>query len=342
MKNTMLCSAFLALLCSQGHAEDAQQNPNDPFTSVTQNQSDTPSAADQSTQRTQLTEPLQYAAADSEQLAEHQPIQPIDASQAEQQPTILHQQQLAIAQEQTSTQQQPIQNIPSIQPTQQTPSEQQQKIPAINCDFKIPAETKKLDQALVLNWSEKATLQSFDFSPTLVDTQIQKLQPCFTEQGWIGFNSALQKSGNIEAIKTQQLTVSSQIDGQTQITDLQNNKWQVNLPLQVVYQNDKEKVTQLLSINLTVGRKTTGDLGIIQIIATPRGTVTTKKIPTSQPNTLSPSSSDVNKSTNYDTTSIPNNSTPADNTHVSKETPEQLNPNQNNSSTDSKSTNPNL
>ena len=41
------------------------------------------------------------------------------------------------------------------------------------------------------------------------------------------------------------------------------------MPLQVVYQNDKEKVSQSLTIDLTVNRKINGDLGITQIIATP-------------------------------------------------------------------------
>lgn len=40
--------------------------------------------------------------------------------------------------------------------------------------------------------------------------------------------------------------------------------------MQVVYQNDKEKLTQLLSVDVLVGRKVTGNLGIMQMIATPR------------------------------------------------------------------------
>jgi hypothetical protein len=42
------------------------------------------------------------------------------------------------------------------------------------------------------------------------------------------------------------------------------------LPLQVVYQNSKEKVTQLLQVNLSVGRKMTGDLGVDKLVATSR------------------------------------------------------------------------
>lgn len=142
----------------------------------------------------------------------------------------------------------------------------------INCDYKIDANTKNIDKTLVQSWSEKAVLQSFTFSPTTIDDQMKKLQSCFTDQGWTGFSTALQKSGNIEAIKAQKLTVSSQLDGDVQMGESKENQWKFTLPVQVVYQNDKEKVTQLLDINLTVGRKLNGDLGVTQMIAIPRPT----------------------------------------------------------------------
>jgi hypothetical protein len=165
------------------------------------------------------------------------------------------------------TNQQPVQNI---QNTQQTPAAQPQAAPVINCDYKVPTGTKTIDQGLVITWSEKAITQAFEFDPMSVDTQVQKLKACFTEQGWSGFNSALEKSGNVEAIKTQKLTVSSQVDGQVQVTEAKDNQWKITVPLHVVYQNEKEKVTQLLTISLTVNRKVNGDLGIAQMIATPR------------------------------------------------------------------------
>lgn len=166
--------------------------------------------------------------------------------------------------------------IPSVQTTNApapTPT------PVISCEYKIPAQIKKVDQSVVMAWAQKAVIQAFSFDPNTLDMQIQKLQPCFTEQGWAGFNSALQKSGNLEAIKSQKLVVSSRIDGQAFINEVKDNQWKLTLPLVVVYQNEKEKVSQLLSVDLTVNRKPNGDLGIIQMIALPRGTVTTTKPP---------------------------------------------------------------
>lgn len=144
--------------------------------------------------------------------------------------------------------------------------------PLIDCNYKIPAETKKVDPTLILTWAEKATSQAFSFDPTNIDAQMQKLQACFTEQGWAGFNTALQKSGNIEAIKSQKLMVTSHIDGSVLINDAKDNQWKLTLPLTVIYQNDKEKVSQSLNIDLTISRKPNGDLGITQMIAVPRGT----------------------------------------------------------------------
>lgn len=182
----------------------------------------------------------------------------------------------------------------ALKPTPSTPTPPGQNLPSvnpaapaapINCEYKIPPETKTIDQSLVMKWAMKAVTQAFDFNPNNLDAQLQKLQPCFTEQGWTGFNTALQKSGNLEAIKSQKLTVSSQVDGQVVVTEAKDNQWKINLPLQVVYQNDKEKVTQLLSVDLTIGRKLTGDLGITQMIAAPRGTITQEKPQDSGANT---------------------------------------------------------
>lgn len=165
------------------------------------------------------------------------------------------------------------------QPATETVATAPQQAPVINCEYKIPAQTKIIDQSLVLNWSEKATIQAFDFNPATIDAQLIQLQHCFTEQGWTSFNSALEKSGNLDAIKSQNLHVSSVLDGQIQVKDVTDNQWKIMLPIQVVYQNDKEKVTQLLDVDVTIGRKITGDLGINQMIATPRPAVTSQPTP---------------------------------------------------------------
>lgn len=161
---------------------------------------------------------------------------------------------------------------PSAVPTPQPPQ-------TIDCQYRIPAETTNIEQSLISTWAKKAAVQSFEFNPATIDEELGVLKACYTEQGWQGFNDALQKSGNINAIKTQHLTVNSQVDGEIAITPTKDNQWKVTVPMQVVYQNDKEKLTQLLSVDLLIGRKISGDLGIMQMIATPRPTVSQQPQP---------------------------------------------------------------
>jgi hypothetical protein len=138
----------------------------------------------------------------------------------------------------------------------------------LDCNYHIPADQKNIDSTVITQWAEKAALQSFSFTPGSIDTQLETLKSCYTEQGWKGFSEALQKSGNVDSIKTQSLNVSSQTDGVANINAVKDDQWKVTLPVQVVYQNDKEKVTQHLAIGILVGRKPNGDLGIMQLVAT--------------------------------------------------------------------------
>lgn len=162
--------------------------------------------------------------------------------------------------------------------------------PVINCKYRIPADTSTIQQSLISTWAGKAAVQSFEFNPATIDEELIDLKSCYTDQGWQGFNDALKKSGNIEAIKAQHLTVSSQVDGEVKVTLVKDNQWKVNVPVQVVYQNDKEKLTQLLTIDLLIGRKVSGDLGIMQMIAAPRQTGNAEPaLPMAAPATSQPS-----------------------------------------------------
>jgi len=146
----------------------------------------------------------------------------------------------------------------------------------INCEYKITS-TEEIKNDMVIQWSEKAAMQSFTYNSKDIDNKLQELKSCFTDQGYSSYTDALIKSGNVEAIKTQELSVSSLVDGKTKINKLENDKWQLKVPLQVVYQNSKEKLTQLLFVDMLVTRKKSGNLGISQIIAAPRDKMIEKK-----------------------------------------------------------------
>ncbi|CEG57612.1 DotI/IcmL family type IV secretion protein [Legionella fallonii] len=148
--------------------------------------------------------------------------------------------------------------------------EQQKNTAPIDCNYKIPAETTKLEQAFIISWAEHAVMQSFNFSSNSLEEQLQKLQACYTENGWMEFKNALDKSGNIQTFKTQKLTSLSQMDGSVQINEAKENQWVLTLPVKVVYQFDTTNITQLMQVRLVIGRKITGDLGIMQLNSTLR------------------------------------------------------------------------
>ncbi|VEB36915.1 DotI/IcmL family type IV secretion protein [Legionella cherrii] len=169
---------------------------------------------------------------------------------------------------------QPVQALELLQATQvpkiifNTTSELLKTPEAINCEFKVPDGITKIDEELVKKWAENAAIQSFDFNSDSIDTQLQKLKSCYTAKGWEHFKNALDKSGNIEAIKSQNLMMSSKVSGQTKLIATRNNQWNMELLLQVVYQNKQIKVIKFLNVDLTMERKPSGDFGIARIIAT--------------------------------------------------------------------------
>lgn len=176
-------------------------------------------------------------------------------------------------------------NDTPIQPTNgQTTSPQIPIVPpTINCAYRIPADTTNIDEALIKTWAKAAAIQSFTYQPDTLDKDIAELKSCYTDQGFVGFNDAMQKSGNFTTIKTQQLAVKSEIDGDISLSVVKENQWKVTVPIKVVYQSAKEKLTQQLSVDLLIGRKMSGDLGVMQMIATPQraaNTTTANTTPT--------------------------------------------------------------
>ncbi len=170
---------------------------------------------------------------------------------------------------------------PTAPTTQATPAPQ--TLPTMDCHYHFSKDMKTIDLALVKQWAEKAVVQSFDFNSTSIDNELLALKSCFTDQGWQGFDQAFNASGNLNAIKKQQLAVSSQLNGKASVQFVKDNQWKASLPLQVTYQNKEHKLVQALTVDLLISRKSSGDLGIMQLIAIP------SKAPTAVPNNTSAS-----------------------------------------------------
>jgi hypothetical protein len=139
----------------------------------------------------------------------------------------------------------------------------------INCHYVFPTTTNTIDPSHIETWVTQAALQAFQFNPSTIDTQLLAIKPCFTEQGWQGFNDALKKSGNLDAIKSKQLVVSSQLNGKASLETTKDGQWKSTVPVQVTYQNKTQKISQSLTIDLIIYQKTDGTLGIMQLIAMP-------------------------------------------------------------------------
>ena len=137
----------------------------------------------------------------------------------------------------------------------------------IDCEYKVTMPIEQLPSATLLKWSENAALETFSLNYKSLDNQLSKIKSCFTKQGWESFNQALKKSGNLDAIKKQQLSMSAKVDGKPEITDQQEKSWKVTIPLAVTYQNSQKQMVQKLIIDLMVGVKISGDLGINQVVA---------------------------------------------------------------------------
>lgn len=139
---------------------------------------------------------------------------------------------------------------------------------AINCQYNLKDNNGEVSNELLTKWADFAATHAFDYSYLNIDKQLSALEPCFTKAGWQSYNKALTESGNIAAIKEQQLMVSSQLKGQSTIKSNEDKKWQVIIPLEVSYESKEQRITQLLNVTLDIGLKISGNLGINQIIAT--------------------------------------------------------------------------
>jgi len=139
----------------------------------------------------------------------------------------------------------------------------------INCQYQLPKDTASVEQALITTWAEKALVQSFQFGPENMNIQLEALKSCYTDQGWTAFNEALKTSGNLEAIRSNNLNVTSKIAGEIHVENIKDKQWKVSMPLKVTYENKEKHLLQTLNVDLLIALKKSGSFGIMQVIAAP-------------------------------------------------------------------------
>ncbi len=140
----------------------------------------------------------------------------------------------------------------------------------INCQYKMAKDSDTVEQAVISTWAEHAAVQSFQFNPDKLQDEMDALKPCYTSQGWKAFNEALKTSGNLDAIRSNNLTVTSRVSGSTNVKIVKEKQWKVSVPLKVTYQNKEKELKQILNVELLIALNKSGSFGIMQVIAVPK------------------------------------------------------------------------
>lgn len=140
----------------------------------------------------------------------------------------------------------------------------------VNCGSLIPASPSENRRKFVKKWSAYVAKQAFALNYTTVDFDIAQIKDCFTDNGWDNFKSALEHSGNIPMIKANLLTSTSQIIDPIAIQHIKDeSRWEIDVPMQIVYQNDKKKMTQMISVHLNILELPNHQLNVLQIMGNP-------------------------------------------------------------------------
>lgn len=142
--------------------------------------------------------------------------------------------------------------------------------PNLNCTATVPNTSEPEKIRFIKNWSAYVAQKSFTFAHNNIDSQLKQLQFCYSKAGWSQFSEALEKSRNINLISQHQLVANTHIIGPIEINHHpQYSSWTAVVPLRVVYQNQKQKISQELNVHLTINQLRNNQLSVIQIVGKP-------------------------------------------------------------------------
>lgn len=126
-----------------------------------------------------------------------------------------------------------------------------------------------LEPVSLLNWARDAAVLSFHYDYTNMNQWLTQYSTYFDVRGWFHYYQALKKSGNMEKVSHNKLTVSSTPLEPPKIlwqgVDLGIYKWRVEMPLLVQYETPEgKKIQQKLKITMSLRRtdESTGKQGI--------------------------------------------------------------------------------
>lgn len=139
----------------------------------------------------------------------------------------------------------------------------------------IPLDEPNLSREAVSQWAVNAITESYTMDYVNFRTQVAKSgREYFTDKGSEQFKEALKASGNLEALLTRRMVISTIVTSTPIINSegLNNGTyaWQVDVPIRVTYQNSENKATQELLAKLLIVRESTLEkrfgVGIAQFV----------------------------------------------------------------------------
>lgn len=114
------------------------------------------------------------------------------------------------------------------------------------------------DDKRVTNFAIQSVLSTFSYDSLSYEKQMADLQDIFTKEGWKNFSSALNKSGNIDAVKKNNMVVSAYKNGKASIESYTQNKqsesWVVKVPAMVTYSNEYIAIDQPMTSYISIDK----------------------------------------------------------------------------------------
>ncbi|EPX83504.1 type IVB secretion system apparatus protein IcmL/DotI [Salipiger mucosus] len=127
----------------------------------------------------------------------------------------------------------------------------------------------------VLSWSTDAITKAYTFSFANYRQQLQDARDAFTTEGWSGFQTALEESGNLRTVIANRFVTTAVPRGAPVVVSegYLNGRyaWKIEVPILVTYESANKSTTQDLIVQAVIVRRPELEhpkgIGIAQIIA---------------------------------------------------------------------------
>ena len=107
-----------------------------------------------------------------------------------------------------------------------------------------------MDNTQMAVWANEAIVATYTYNAQNLLSRQKEIAYYFTANGWISYTKALTDSKILEAVKKNNYEVSAVATLPPQIKLIQNNNWEAEMPLLVVYKNPQYQQKQHLMITL--------------------------------------------------------------------------------------------